>query len=121
MYLKSNDQQVGELLGELQEKIRSFEEGVPEWALEMARDRFSSPLTPTQKLFKAWAEEKGEEMEFTRFQRNPDYIPDPEEREVKAREYAKELVEKYETEENARGQTPLQRIFSEWAEKQVGW
>ena len=116
--LKSEDEQFQELLSELLEKIKTSEETLPEWALEEARAHFSDPRSPLRRVFDSFKEQKGEPVILPDEPDNPDYISDPSVREIKAREYARKLVEKHGQEKPV---SPLRKIFSDMAEKQTGY
>lgn len=115
----SSNEQTNKFIDELLEKIKTQQEELPEWALQIARAHFSEPLHPLRRLFNQWAKTNGEPNNYTGPADNPNYIPDLKEREIRARELAIELVKKYGTEEAAKGPSPLQCLFQEWAHKQM--
>lgn len=70
---------------------------LPEWALKAAWSTFSEPRHPLYRMYQAMNERSGKEFkpDDSLPRDNPDYIEDPQEREAKILEYARELYAKY--------------------------
>lgn len=93
----------------------------PEWALKIARGKFSRPVHPVAQLFLALAKEEDpeatlEDLDTSIPREHPDFIADPQAREEKARGYAWELVSKYgKTKPSEAALDPVKKAFEELA------